>query len=143
MVEIIRVSDSSSDLLDGINYLLPQLDTNTPLMSTGDLDVLLSGGASNMLVAKHDEKICGMITVVCYDSPTGRKARIEDLVIDNSARGLGAGRALLEAGIELAREIGATALELTSRPSRIAANKLYQTSGFELRETNVYRMNLK
>ena len=75
--------------------------------------------------------------------PTGVRAWIEDVVVDEAARGQGAGQSLVVAAIEHAQKIGARTVDLTSRPSREAANRLYQRAGFQLRETNVYRVTLE
>jgi ribosomal protein S18 acetylase RimI-like enzyme len=93
-------------------------------------------------LASHPDVIVGAITVLVYRIPTGLHAVIEDVVVDESARGHGVGGALVQAAVELARGRGARHVNLTSRASRQAANRLYQRAGFEIRETNVYRLNL-
>jgi ribosomal protein S18 acetylase RimI-like enzyme len=95
-----------------------------------------------ILFAKHDDEIIGTLTLVVFKIPTGIRAWIEDVVVDESARGLGAGQALNEAAIALARDKGAKTVDLTSRPSREAANRLYQRLGFNLRVSNLYRYDL-
>ena len=81
----------------------------------------------------------GMLTLAVFQTPTGVRAWIEDVVVDDAARGAGVASALVEAALDLADERGARTVDLTSRPSREAANRLYLRLGFELRETNVYR----
>jgi len=83
------------------------------------------------------------LTLVCFEIPTGTRAWIEDVVVDESARGLGMGDALVAAAMERARELGARNIDLTSRASRVAAHRLYERAGFEVRETNVYRYSLE
>lgn len=83
--------------------------------------------------------ILGMLTLATFTIPTGLRAWVEDVVVDDQARGRGAGQALVEAAVAHATSIGARTVDLTSRPSREAANRLYRRAGFELRETNVYR----
>lgn len=83
-------------------------------------------------------RIVGMLTLVWYDVPSGRKAWIEDVVVDAAARGCGAGRALVEAAQRLAREVGAGHLMLTSNPRRTAARALYRKCGFNEAETTVF-----
>jgi acetyltransferase, GNAT family len=83
--------------------------------------------------------ILGMLTLATFTIPTGLRAWVEDVVVDGQARGRGAGQALVEAAVAHATSIGARTVDLTSRPSREAANRLYRRAGFELRETNVYR----
>jgi ribosomal protein S18 acetylase RimI-like enzyme len=85
----------------------------------------------------------GSLTLATFRIPTGVRAWIEDVVVDSSARGHGVGEALNIAAIEEARARGAITVELTSRPSREAANRLYQRLGFVARETNVYRYTIK
>jgi ribosomal protein S18 acetylase RimI-like enzyme len=99
--------------------------------------------ATRLLVA-HDEAgaVIGMLTLAVFRIPTGVRAWIEDVVVDDAARGRGAGEALSRHALELARAEGARTVELTSRPSRAAANRLYQRLGFAPRETNVYRFTL-
>lgn len=84
-----------------------------------------------------------MLTLGEYLAPTGRKMWIEDVVVDESARGLSIGRAMVGHAIEYAKELGGGALMLTSRPSRIAANNLYRSCDFKQKETNVYKMDIK
>jgi ribosomal protein S18 acetylase RimI-like enzyme len=79
-----------------------------------------------------------MLTLVAYRLPTGLRARVEDVVVDGAARGRGVGEAMTRAALELAESAGVRAVELTSHPSREAANRLYPRLGFERRETNVY-----
>jgi ribosomal protein S18 acetylase RimI-like enzyme len=92
-----------------------------------------------MFVARDDEKIIGVLTLVCFRIPTGLRAVIEDVVVDQDSQGHGVGEALTRNAIEYAREKGAASVDLTSRPSRRSANRLYGRIGFEKRETNVYR----
>lgn len=97
--------------------------------------------ASEALVAR-DEQIVGMLVLTLYRIPTGVQARIDDVVVDDAARGKGIGDALTRAAIGRARQGGAKQVTLTSRPSREAANRLYVRLGFQLIETNVYRLRL-
>ena len=104
-------------------------------------------GASVLLVAEDptvdgQAAILGSMTLVVFRIPTGLRAWIEDVVVDASARGRGVGEALNRAAILRARAAGATTVDLTSRPSREAANRLYRRLGFEQRTTNVYRLEL-
>lgn len=92
-----------------------------------------------MLVARLDGRLVAMTTVLSFRLVTGRRALVEDVVVDDAARGQGVGQALVEAAIATARELGARTVELTSRPSREAANRLYERAGFVRRETNVWR----
>lgn len=86
-----------------------------------------------------DGEIVGTLTLACFHIPTGTRAWIEDVVVDDAARGEGIGAALVEEAVRLARTAGARTIDLTSRPEREAANRLYERTGFARRETNVYR----
>jgi ribosomal protein S18 acetylase RimI-like enzyme len=93
-------------------------------------------------VARHDGRIVGMLTLVAFEIPTSVRAWIEDVVVDGSARGSGVAAALVDAALVRSAELGARTVDLTSRPDREAANRLYVRLGFELRQTNVYRRAL-
>ncbi len=93
-------------------------------------------------MAEEDGYLYGSLTLVIFPIPTGIRAWIEDVVVDSEARGKGVGRTLNEAALGIARQAGATTVDLTSRPSREAANRLYKRIGFHQRETNVYRIDL-
>jgi len=105
-----------------------------------DLEEIVSSSTGTILVARNDDgSIIGSLTLVLFRTPTGARAWIEDVVVDQAARGQGAGEALVEEAIRLAAESGVRTVDLTSRPSREAANALYEKVGFRARETNVYR----
>lgn len=95
-----------------------------------------------MFVARVDGRIVGSLTLAMFRIPTGIRAWIEDVVVDDSARGHGVGEALNRAALDFAKQHGAITVDLTSRPSRVAANRLYQRIGFVARETNIYRYTL-
>lgn len=141
VVEVAR--QVTDELLRGINSLLPQLSSSAPLLSTEVLERLIRSDASTLFVARNDGVIVGTLTLVVFPIPTGLRAWIEDVVVDQDARGLGAGEALTLAAIDEARRRDVRSIDLTSRPSREAANALYQKLGFSPRSTNVYRFNLK
>lgn len=134
----------TTEILGAVNHLLPQLSASSQPMTQEELEALLSRNSDTRLVLLRDEEqhICGMGTLCFCLMPTGSKAWVEDVVVDQSCRGRGYGRQLLHHLMEEARQAGAASLNLTSRSERTAANKLYQSLGFEMRETNVYRMKL-
>ena len=104
---------------------------------------MLASPAITQFVARDDDgTIVGVSTLAVFRIPTGLRAWIEDVIIDEAARGQGVGEALTRAMLDRARELGCATVDLTSRPSREAANRLYQRVGFEQRETNVYRYDL-
>ena len=132
----------SADLHERIQVLLDQL-TPTPIQLTEEmLRAVLDDPSSHLYLYMHDEQVVGMTTLGVYYSPTGSKGWIEDVVVDDSVRGLGYGRKLVEHAIVEARRLGVKQLMLTSNPLRVAANRLYQQIGFERKETNCYLMYL-
>ena len=139
MVEIIEVTEVTDELVDAMNELIPQLSSSNPPPSPAELQAMVDSDAITMLLARDDTGILGSLTMAMFRIPTGLRARIEDVVVDGHSRGKGVGRLLNEAALERARLAGATTVDLTSRPSREAANRLYQRLGFEARESTVYR----
>lgn len=138
-----QANQYSDQLLAGINKLLPQLSASaSPLDKQGLLTIIAS--PATQVYVLHDElgMVCGMATLCFALSPTGKKAWVEDVVVDSQCRGRGYAKALLCRLEEAARSEGAKCLMLTSRPSRVEANKLYRKLGFELRKTNVYKKQL-
>jgi ribosomal protein S18 acetylase RimI-like enzyme len=134
---------ASDELVEGLNRLLPQLSTTAAPLVTADVAELIASPATTVFIARDDERIVGSLTLVVFPIPTGIRAWIEDVVVDGAARGTGIGEALTNAAIEESRRQHARSLDLTTRPSREAANRLYARLGFELRETNVYRFALE
>ena len=132
----------TDEVVDAFTRLVPQLSSSNPPPTRSQLTELVSSGASTLLLAFVDGRIVGTLTLATFRIPTGVRAWIEDVVVDESARGHGVGEALNRAALELARQRGAITVELTSRPSREAANRLYQRLGFVARDTNVYRYTL-
>jgi ribosomal protein S18 acetylase RimI-like enzyme len=128
------------ELLDAFARLVPQLSRSSPPPNEAELAEMIDAGGTHVLIARGiDNAIAGTLTLVVFRIPTGMRAWIEDVVVDESARGQGVGEALTLRAIEIAAEAGAKTVDLTSRPSREAANRLYQRLGFKLRETNIYR----
>ncbi|MFV0257889.1 MAG: GNAT family N-acetyltransferase [Acidimicrobiales bacterium] len=141
-MKITEVTQVTDELVSAFERLIPQLSSSNPPPSRSFLEGLVAADASNLLVAELDGRIVGSLTLVIFPIPTGIRAWIEDVVVDSAARGAGVGAALNNAALDLARQAGATTVDLTSRPSREAANRLYQRLGFEGRDTNVYRYKL-
>lgn len=141
MTASIEIVDHPTDeVVEALARLLPQLSSAEPPDASA-LAVIMSGD-STVFVARVDGRIVGSLTLVMYRIPTGLKAWIEDVVVDETARGHGVGEALNHAALDEARRRGAKAVSLTSRPTREAANRLYQRIGFVARDTNVYRFEL-
>ena len=123
--------------------LVPQLSKSSPPPSRDELAAMIGSDASDVLVARVDGTIVGTLTLVTFRIPTGVRAWIEDVVVDDAARGHGVGEQLNRFALDIARQTGAKTVDLTSRPSREAANRLYQRIGFVPRDTNVYRYDLE
>lgn len=138
--ELSSASDITPDVVDAFARLIPQLSSSSPAPTTEQLVEMAEAGADHLLVALDaDGTILGSMTLVVFRIPTGVRAWIEDVVVDEAARGRGVGEALNRTALDLAYSLGSKTVDLTSRPSREAANRLYQKLGFELRSTNVYR----
>lgn len=142
MADIEIATAVDDEVLDAFARLIPQLSSSSPPPGRADLQRILDAPDSVLFLARIDGRIVGALTLAMYQIPTGLKAWIEDVVVDDSARGHGVGALLNEAALAEARERGAKEVDLTSRPSREAANRLYQRIGFTPRETNVYRYKL-
>ena len=135
-----EATEASVDVEDAVRRLLPQLSVTAPPLVTQDLEAIVESPTTRLLLARDDEgNVHGMLTLVVIRTPTGVRAHIEDVVVDEQSRGKGAGELLTKEALKLAHEAGARAVDLTSSPQREAANRLYQRLGFERRETNVYR----
>ena len=130
-------------LLCRANRLLAQLSSSGACIDIAQLQALVESEASHLFLAKYKGNVVGMLTLGEYLAPTGRKMWIEDVVVDEAARGLSIGRAMVGHAIEYAKGLGGGALMLTSRPSRVAANNLYRSCDFKQKETNVYKMDIK
>jgi ribosomal protein S18 acetylase RimI-like enzyme len=139
-VRIDEATKPHDGLAELIERLVRQLSRSSPAPSVAELDEIIQSPACHLLLARDaDETLVGMLTLVVFRIPTGVRAWIEDVVVDQAARGRGVGAELTNAAIRLANQHGARTVDLTSRPDREAANRLYQRLGFVRRETNVYR----
>jgi ribosomal protein S18 acetylase RimI-like enzyme len=138
-VEIDVLTEVTDETVAALARLVPQLSTSAAAVDRAALDRVVGCAANTVLVARSAGAIVGTLTLVTVPMLTGVRAHIEDVVVDGAARGSGIGAALTVAALERARDAGAESVELTSRPSREAANRLYQRLGFQVRETNVYR----
>lgn len=141
-VVVERATEVTPELISAFELLIPQLSSSNPPPQSSELQEIVSSDSSVLFIARIDGKIVGSLTLATFRIPTGLRAWIEDVVVDSSARGHGVGEALNQAALAEARGRGAVTVDLTSRPSREAANRLYQKLGFVQRETNVYRFTL-
>ncbi|HVA09901.1 MAG TPA: GNAT family N-acetyltransferase [Acidimicrobiales bacterium] len=138
-IEVAETADAG--LAEAVSVLIPQLSSSSP-PSREVLARLIADPATTLLVARDGGRIVGMLTLAVFTVPTGVRAWVEDVVVDDAARGAGVASALVTAALEHAARQGARTVDLTSRPEREAANRLYLRLGFERRETNVYRRTL-
>ena len=142
MVEIVEVSEVDDVVVAAMARLIPQLSSSNPPPTRDELEAIVGSDTTILLMARDESGVLGSLTLALFRIPTGLRAWIEDVVVDADARGKGVGRLLNEAALDLARRAGATTVDLTSRPSREDANRLYRRLGFVERDTNVYRYEL-
>ena len=136
------VTGSTPELVEAMGRLIPQLSRSAPALTAAECEALVAQNGVYLFIFRSDESpdggvrpILGMLTLATFTIPTGLRAWVEDVVVDSAARGQGAGRALVEAAVAHAATLGARTVDLTSRPSRVAANRLYPRAGFHRRET--------
>jgi ribosomal protein S18 acetylase RimI-like enzyme len=143
-----EATEATPELAGAVARLVPQLSTSSPPPTLDDVRTIVESPATMLLIARlggegesegEGGEIVGILTLVVFRIPTGVRGRIEDVVVDASARGNGIGEALVLAALDRAHDAGARTVDLTSRPSRGSAGLLYERVGFERRETNVYR----
>ena len=146
-----EATETTPELVAAVARLLPQLSTSSPPPTPAEVAAIVESPATVLLVARlggegadqgKGGEIVGMLTLAVFRIPTGVRSRIEDVVVDASARGQGVGEALVLAALDRAYDAGARTVDLTSRPSREVANRLYKRIGFEPRDTNVYRYKI-
>jgi ribosomal protein S18 acetylase RimI-like enzyme len=138
--EALLVTD---ELIEAFTRLIPQLSSSSAPTSRDELTAIVDSEASILFLARDGAgRIVGSLTLAVFRIPTGMRAWIEDVVVDDSARGMGTGEALVAAAVVRAEAVGAKTVDLTSRPDRESANRLYIRTGFEPRTTNVYRRKL-
>jgi ribosomal protein S18 acetylase RimI-like enzyme len=141
-IRVGAASEVDDELIAAFNRLIPQLSRSAAVPTPDVIREIVEAPANTVLIARDERdngRIVGMLTLVVFRIPTGVRAWIEDVVVDEAVRGRGVGEALSQAAIQRAVGLGARTVELTSRPSREAANRLYQRLGFVRRDSNVYR----
>jgi ribosomal protein S18 acetylase RimI-like enzyme len=144
LVISVRIAASvDADLVAAVTALLPQLSRSAPPLAAEHLARIVAEPAITLFVAEEDGKIVGSLTLAAFEILTGRRGWIEDVVTDAAARGKGVASALVTAALAHAATLGARTVDLTSRPERVDANRLYVKLGFEQRTTNVYRRTLE
>ncbi len=147
MIQIEEVTQVTDELMDAFKRLVPQLSSTNPAPTLAEVTQMVQSPATIVLIARDMDKpqgpIMGSLTLALFRIPTAMRAWIEDVVVDTEARGQGIGEALVRKALEVAAQSGAKTVDLTSRPSREAANRLYVRVGFEKRETNIYRYKIE
>ena len=143
-VDIDVVREVTDEVVDAFGRLLPQLSKSAPPLDADALTAIASAQANTLLVARVGGDIVGTLTLVIFPIPTGIRAWIEDVIVDESVRGKSyggkrVGEALTAEAIRIADRAGARTVDLTTRPARVAAGKLYERLGFEQRDSRVYR----
>jgi len=141
-LRIEAVTEATPEVHAALAKLLPQLNAELPVPSMGRLNALVADPSVTLLLARDGQEVVGTTTVIVYTTPFWIKARLDEVVVDEGARGKGVGAALVNAALDIARERGAQVAELQSGVQRDAANRLYPRMGFRRRETNVYRITL-
>jgi ribosomal protein S18 acetylase RimI-like enzyme len=144
-VSISEAREVDLELVTAFGRLIPQLSSSAPPPTADDLAEMIAHDGTTVFVARSDDdsRIVGTLTLVVFRIPTGVRARVEDVVVDESARGQRVGELLTRAAIDKAAAAGCKTVDLTSRRSRESAHRLYERMGFEIRETSVYRMELE
>ncbi len=144
-VVVAETTSASDEVVEALASLVPQLSSTAPPPTRHEVEEMVRSPATIVFVARTGDSklVVGTLTLIVFRAPTGLRAWIEDVVVDGKVRGLGVGSALVEAALERARDLGCRSVDLTSRPSREAANRLYRRLGFTERETNVYRYSLE
>lgn len=143
-VNIARLTHITPEVVAAFERLIPQLSPTGIPPTAAELEEIVASPNVSLYVARHEQgHIVGSMAVAFYRTPTALHAWIEDVIVDEAARGQGLGEALTQAAIAEARQRGARCVNLTSRPARVAANQLYQKLGFTRWETNAYRYDLQ
>jgi ribosomal protein S18 acetylase RimI-like enzyme len=141
--EIETITAITPSTTDSIAQLVGQLSSSAKAPTREELEAIVNAPGTVLLAARQSGRIVGMLTLVTFAIPTGIRAIIEDVVVDERYRGQGVAQALTREALVQAAAAGARTVDLTSRPSREAANRLYQKLGFQKRESNVYRYSLR
>ncbi|MBO4985167.1 MAG: GNAT family N-acetyltransferase [Bacteroides sp.] len=142
MMRVVEVTEYSMSVQQSVTALLHQLTTSPFVFDEVAFRALLADAGSHLFLLLHADEVVGMLTIGSYCSPTGKKAWVEDVVVDKAYRGHGYSKLLLEHAIRYVRSHQIPLLMLTSNPKRVEANHLYRSQGFEQKMTNVYRMKM-
>ena len=141
-MKIYKLTIVTDQVLNAFRKLVPQLAPGNPLPTKKDLEAIVNSSSTRLFIAEENGQILGTLSLVFTKIPTGDKIWIEDVVVDNAARGKGVGEHLMAFAIDYVKNQNIKTINLTSSPDRVAANTLYQKLGFIKRETNVYRLTM-
>jgi ribosomal protein S18 acetylase RimI-like enzyme len=142
-VEVEVLETVTDEVVEAFGRLLPQLSSSPPQLDTAAIAAIANSDADTILLARSGGKIIGTLTLIMFRTPTGARAWIEDVVVDEAAGRQGAGTALVEEALRRARAAGVRTVDLTSRPSREAAGRLYEKTGFVQRDSRLYRYSFE
>ncbi len=145
MIKVEEAKQASDDLYVAFRSLVPQLTTTAEVPTQADLQAIIEAEATKLLLAIDTVQgaggIVGVLTLIVYRIPTGKVARIEDVVVEQDMRRRGIAQLLVQHALELARKAGVKSVDLTSNPARVAAIRLYSKMGFVKRNTNLLRFS--
>jgi ribosomal protein S18 acetylase RimI-like enzyme len=141
-IKVEQLKIFSSEVTGALNYLLVQLNPGSKILNDVDVKNVVENLSNRFFVARIDNKIIGMLTLIVVNTFSAKKGLFEDLVVDKNFQGRGIGTKLINEAIGQARKEGIVRIDFTSSPERIAANKLYESLGFKKRNTNIYRIDL-
>jgi ribosomal protein S18 acetylase RimI-like enzyme len=143
VIRVEHAEEATDELVEALARLVPELSSSAAAPTADEVRAIVKSPATTVLVARdEDDVIVGSLALALFRIPTGVRAWIEDVVVAEGARGQGVGEALTREALRLAHGAGARTVDLTSRPAREAASRLYEKVGFRRRETNVYRYEL-
>jgi ribosomal protein S18 acetylase RimI-like enzyme len=138
-IAVETLNEATDEVVEAFGRLLPQLSRSAKPLDAAAIAALASSPEVTVLLARSDGRIAGSLSLVIFRIPTGLRAWIEDVVVDEAARGQGIGALLTREAIRLAKEAGVRTVDLSTRPSRVAAGRLYEREGFKQRDTRMYR----
>ena len=137
------LTDITDEVVAAFGRLLPQLSSSAPPLDAQAIGAIAGAQAITILLARCDGAIAGTLTLAMFPIPTGVRAWIEDVVVDEAFRGRGAGEELTRVALQIAQAAGARTVDLTSRPTREAAGRLYERAGFKQRDSRLYRYSFE
>lgn len=142
MITVSELKEVSHQSLEELTVLVRDLHTDERTVQKEDLKTMVETENIRLVVVKDDDKIIGVATLYIQQKLGGKNGIVEDVVVSGDYRGQGLGEKLMREVIEIARNEKLKSISLTSRPQRVAAHKLYQKVGFQIKETTVFKLPL-